>query len=552
MEAQGHIYDLIGLGFGPANLAIAGAIVEKWEGPSAGGQDCGFSANNVLFIEKQLEFQWHPGMLLPNTRMQISFLKDLATLRSPQSPLTFLSYLHAEGRLLQFINRGSFTPTRREYFDYLSWAARSVEAKGIKVQYGEEVVSISDGEDHTVEIHSRDVKTGAISVRRTRNLVISPGGSPKLPPTISLLCPHPRIIHSSRYATSVDQLLDSLSPTRRPLRIAVIGSGQSAAEVTLDLHSRLSSTSGGDQPHEIDMIFRKGSLKPSDDSPFANEIFDPDTTDAIFTLPSRHDRENVLKEYKNTNYSVVNPRTIDTMYEVMYDQKLEEAIVRRKGEEAARSAARINMRPHTTLYSADDLSQPDAADSSAATATETPRGEGIRLTLRNVFTQAQSSRDYDAVVCATGYDRTAWLRMLASSDIGKHFGLHLSSDPVQLVPSTEMPKHTDGSLFDVLNAPETEPTWRPASPATPTSPSPPSTPTSSALSQSRVLDQLPVTKLHITRQYCLVPTLGATEFKPRIYLQGCTEATHGLSESLLSILGVRAGLVVDDLWKNSQ
>lgn len=26
------VYDLVGLGFGPANLAFAGALVEKWEG----------------------------------------------------------------------------------------------------------------------------------------------------------------------------------------------------------------------------------------------------------------------------------------------------------------------------------------------------------------------------------------------------------------------------------------------------------------------------------------------------------------------------------------
>ncbi|EMD38274.1 hypothetical protein CERSUDRAFT_113443 [Gelatoporia subvermispora B] len=541
MEAQDPLFDLIGLGFGPANLAIAGAIVEKWEGPSAGG-DGGISAHKVLFIEKQPEFQWHPGMLLPNTRMQISFLKDLATLRSPQSPLTFLSYLHAEGRLLPFINRGSFTPTRREYFDYLSWAARTVESKGIKVQYGEEVVSIRGSEDNTVEVHSRDVKTGTIVIRRTRNLVISPGGNPKLPPNISLLYPHPRILHSSRYATSVDQLLGTLSPANRPLRIAVIGSGQSAAEVTLDLHSRLSSMPGGDRPHAIDMIFRNGSLKPSDDSPFSNEIFDPDTTEVIYNLPTQSDRENILKEYNNTNYSVVNPRTIDAMYEVMYDQKLDDAIARRKGDKATPSAARITMHPHMTLYFADDLPQLAETDS----ATETSQ-EGIRLTLQNVFSQAQSTRDYDAVVCATGYDRTSWLRMLTSSDIGKHFGLNLSSDPVQLVPSTEIPKGPDGSLFD---ASEEEATWRPASPITPASPSPPSTPTSSALSQSRMLGQLPITKLYITREYCLVP--NSPQFKPRIYLQGCTEATHGLSESLLSILGVRAGLVVDDLWKNSQ
>lgn len=66
----------------------------------------------------------------------------------------------------------------------------------------------------------------------------------------------------------------------RPLAIAVVGSGQSAAEVTMDVRERLSDMSVGDSPHvhEVDMIIRRGSLKPSDDSPFANEIFDPSGT----------------------------------------------------------------------------------------------------------------------------------------------------------------------------------------------------------------------------------------------------------------------------------
>lgn len=34
------VYDLVGLGFGPANLAIAGALVEKWEGGEVNAVSC--------------------------------------------------------------------------------------------------------------------------------------------------------------------------------------------------------------------------------------------------------------------------------------------------------------------------------------------------------------------------------------------------------------------------------------------------------------------------------------------------------------------------------
>lgn len=285
-----------------------------------------------------------------------SFLKDLATLRSPQSPLTFLSYLHSQNRLLPFINRGSFTPSRKEFSDYLSWAARYVEDHGINVRYSEEVVSVREAENGTIEVLSRNVESGetfshyasmysstlhlgiiydpdVISI--VENLILSPGGQAKMPSSLSLLS-HPHVLHSSAYATSVESILSNvLTPeaSDRPLRIAVVGSGQSSSEVVLDLHNRLSnSPAASGRRCVIDMLFRKGSLKPSDDSPFANEIFDPaceysilfcvdlpfkphcyTATEMMYNLPSDHARKEVLSEYRNTNYSVVNPRTIDNV-----------------------------------------------------------------------------------------------------------------------------------------------------------------------------------------------------------------------------------------------
>ncbi|WP_283812081.1 SidA/IucD/PvdA family monooxygenase [Bradyrhizobium archetypum] len=41
-------------------------------------------------------------MLLPGSDMQISFLKDLVSLRDPTSPFTFLNYLHKRGRFAGF------------------------------------------------------------------------------------------------------------------------------------------------------------------------------------------------------------------------------------------------------------------------------------------------------------------------------------------------------------------------------------------------------------------------------------------------------------------
>ena len=64
-----HIHDLIGIGFGPSNVALAIALDEKRHG----GKPL-----DALFIERQPSFAWHPHMLLDQAHMQISFLKDLA------------------------------------------------------------------------------------------------------------------------------------------------------------------------------------------------------------------------------------------------------------------------------------------------------------------------------------------------------------------------------------------------------------------------------------------------------------------------------------------
>ena len=118
------------------------------------------------------------------------------------------------------------------------------------------------------------------------NLVVSPGGRPRIPTAVAPLLKDPSILerstllHSSEYKYCVDRLLKSISSgTPRPLRVAVIGGGQSAAEVTINLLHLLGDIPAGNGAvgHQVDMIIRKGSLKPSDDTPFSNEIFDPES-----------------------------------------------------------------------------------------------------------------------------------------------------------------------------------------------------------------------------------------------------------------------------------
>ena len=112
-----------------------------------------------------------------------------------------------------------------------------------------------------------------------------------MPSAVSMISPHYKIIHSSIYSTSIHPILSSIKTSRssstlelfhHPLKVAVVGGGQSAAEVVIDLRSKLQdmfpsvrNEDGAPTRHEIDLIISRGSLKPSDDSPFSNEIFDP-------------------------------------------------------------------------------------------------------------------------------------------------------------------------------------------------------------------------------------------------------------------------------------
>ncbi|CDO68275.1 hypothetical protein BN946_scf184799.g2 [Trametes cinnabarina] len=427
-----------------------------------------------------------------------------------------------------------------EYADYLAWAADSVEQRGIQVRYGEEVVGLTRLDDGTVEVRSRNLQTGEEFARRSRNIILSPGGTPKLPPALSVVAPHPRIIHSAYYLSAVEDFFASVPHDGKPLRIAVIGAGQSSTEVLMDLHSRLNTlpVSGG-RKHELEMIFRKGSLKPSDDTPFSNEIFDPATTDMWFNLPSKRDRQTVLREYNPTNYSVVNMRTIDSLYEVMYHQKLLDGIKTRTGREEESDRTRIALRPYTSIYSAEVV--PEDAGNAAGQ-------ESIRLILHGILDRAVSTKTYHAVFCGTGYDRDSWTRLLASSNLADDFGVKCSN--VELVPDSEpIADQATVPLFaDVLEAGVLSPVSSRSTDGFSTPPTP-ATPQSQ---HSKLNGDGQTSKVRISRNYRLLPIRSTKDNSgsvdgPRIYLQGCTQSTHGLSESLLSILGVRAGLVVDEL-----
>ena len=253
-----EVHDLICVGFGPASLAIAVALHDALED----GEPALSTKNpKVRFLERQRRFAWHAGMLLPGAKMQITFIKDLATLRNPRSRFTFLNYLHQQGRLVSFTNLGTFLPQRIEYEDYMRWCASHFEDV---VDYDQDVESVNVGKTHRetgqveyFEISSRNRKTGRIATTRAKHVVIAVGGKPSIPKPLQT--DHPRVIHSSQYATTVS---DIFPPGTQPKSAAVIGAGQSAAEVFHNIPTRF--------PGARSYLLIKGAaLRPSDDSPLS-------------------------------------------------------------------------------------------------------------------------------------------------------------------------------------------------------------------------------------------------------------------------------------------
>ncbi|KAJ3052444.1 hypothetical protein HK097_006265 [Rhizophlyctis rosea] len=329
--------DVAVVGMGPAALALAvtlaseGVIPAPANLPTARKVDASGKPLRVRFIEKQTSFSWHGGMLVDDARMRISFVKDLATLRDPTSPFTFLNFSKAMGRLSAFLNLGTFYPYRVEYNEYLQWASKHFDHVA---SYGERVCEVrpitTPSQPKTVnEVEIISVRTDGTTVTRTaKNVIMAVGGQPAYPTwCISSLLPQTgpnpspltiaQAITNSPYVHTADyqyRVTTTLPDPTKPYRIAVIGAGQSAAEVFNDLMKRYPNS----QAH---LVFRNSALRPADDSPFVNEIFDPPSVNVFYGM-TPEGRQRALNRDRGTNYAVVNMDLIENIYGTMYKQLL--------------------------------------------------------------------------------------------------------------------------------------------------------------------------------------------------------------------------------------
>jgi len=345
--------DVLGVGLGPSNLALAGALGEMHPRASA------------LFLERQPRVSWHPGMMLEGARVQINVHKDLATPRNPRSELTFLNYLHDQGRLLEFLSLGTMCPSRVEYDAYLRWAATRIQAP---VLYGRRVIGLEIDADREGFLLAADREDGSRETHRARAVVLAPGGEPTFPRGTSA---SRRVVHSSRYAMAMRELEATAPPRAAPRRLMVVGAGQSAAEVFSDMLAR-------DPEAEVRAVLRGLAYRSLEDHASLDRAFFP-AMKAELGRMSEASRAEVRAMWSRGNYGVVDDWLIQQIYERLY----QESVVGKR---------RARVVPLRELVAIDDRSD---------------RGGGVTVRSRSVVDGTEHVEDADLVVLATGYDYRA-------------------------------------------------------------------------------------------------------------------------------------------------
>lgn len=432
--ARDCVHDLVGVGCGPANLALAVALDEEAERP--GGVEL-----DHLFLEARPGPSWHPDMLLENSLVQITVLKDLVTTVNPRSRFTFLNYLKERGRLFEFLNLRDLFPSRAEFNDYLTWVAGELSDR---IRYGRRVRGIHPVEGRggveLLEVEAEREDSGELDRFVTRNVVVATGGRPWTPPGIDL--PDgpaaDRVFHSDQFMTRIDR---GFPDRTAPYRFVVVGSGQSGAELFHCLMNRYPNA-------DVTATVRGFGYKPADESDFVNEVFSPDMVDFFYGLPEDR-RERIVSSFRDVNYSVVDQPLIRKIYRAIYDERV-------VGRERAR------LVPYQELQAVD------------------VRDESVRLRFRDLVRDRDREIECDGLVLCTGY---RWDK--------EHPLLE------ELAPWIE----TDRA------------------------------------GGYRVL-----------RDYRLATR---PDFAPGVYLQGYCESTHGISETVLSLLAVRAQDVLASLRREA-
>ncbi|MFD3540089.1 lysine N(6)-hydroxylase/L-ornithine N(5)-oxygenase family protein [Streptomyces sp. NPDC058662] len=335
-------HDVVAIGCGPFNLGLA-ALASTVDGL------------DLVVLEERPELTWHRGMMFGEASMQVNFLADLVTLVAPGHPLSFLTYLHDMDRLYTFTVRENFFPSRREYEDYLRWAAARLPA--VRFSHRVEEVHWDEAEERfTVHVLRGD---GTRLTARARDLVVGIGTAPYVPDALAGL-PASRLLHTSDYLYRASEL-DAAT------KVTVVGAGQSGAEVAADLLGR--NLAGGPA---VSWLTRTSSFAPLDYTKMVLEMTTPAYMRYFHSLPE--DVRDRLAAEQWQFHKGISTDTLEEIHELLYRRQLEHGL------------AEVELRFGTAVESA----------------VEDPAGHAV-LTCRHRDTGQLFEHSTDLVVAATGY-----------------------------------------------------------------------------------------------------------------------------------------------------
>jgi lysine N6-hydroxylase len=336
------VHDLLGVGIGPFNLGLA-ALLDGVEDVEA------------VFLDERPGFSWHPGLLLEGTCTQVPFLADLVTLVDPTSPHTFLNYLRAHDRLLHFYFRERFHLPRREYDHYCRWVAGRLPS----CRFGARVEALRWlPELGLFEADVRRCDSADLERVHARHAVLGVGTVPHVPDALAARM-GPGLVHAADFLTHRDRLLRAASVT-------VVGSGQSGAEVFLDLLRGQPS-----RGQRLTWITRSPGFLPMEYTRLALEHFSPEYTRYFHGL-SEEVRDRLLPA-QDLLYKGIDAQTVEEIYAVLYERS------------AGGARPAVELRPHLAV---------EAVERTAG---------GLRLRCRQWEQGRELTVETECAVLATGF-----------------------------------------------------------------------------------------------------------------------------------------------------
>ncbi|MFJ9816326.1 lysine N(6)-hydroxylase/L-ornithine N(5)-oxygenase family protein [Streptomyces sp. NPDC101151] len=355
--------DLVGIGIGPCNLSLA-ALAHP------------LAELDAVFYEQRPDFDWHPGLLIEGATIQVPFLADLVTIADPTSPWSFLNYLRTRERLFPFYFAERFQIQRAEYDSYCRWVSQNLP--GVRFRHQVDAVRWNPERDvFEVDFTQLDAEGEAEALGRTytRNVVLGVGTAPYVPDPLKPLVEAPGVpvLHASDY-------LDHRAAVLAAEHVTVVGSGQSGAEVFLDLLRH--RPAGREKLH---WIGRSEAFAPMEYSKLGLEHFTPDYT-----------------RYFHALAEPVRDRLIATQWQL------------HKGIDAGTLAAIHDELYRRTL----DGGWPDAVLTPGVHVRTAGRiaTSKVELHLEHLQQGSRSRLTTDAVVLATGHRERPLDRMLAGLD----------------------------------------------------------------------------------------------------------------------------------------